>query len=147
MQFGPLQLAFPSGWEFTFPEAGPVEGTGPHGESALVSHSSANQTASATELEAHFEGLREQSLQMLKAVAVEHGAVLREPVVLRASPPPFVAAAASELQRHGQQAYFLQYVLLSLRSQHYFNMAGLGSAGEALARWDPVFLGARLNAQ
>ena len=137
----------PSGWKFNLPEAGPVEGSGPNGESALVSHSSADQTANTAELQAHFEGMREQSLQILSAVAVDEGAIVREPVVLRASPPPFVAAAASELQRHGQQAYFLQYMLLSLKSQHYFNIAGLGSPVEALARWDRVFLGARLNAQ
>lgn len=147
MEFGLLELKLPSGWKFRSPEAGPLEGAGPNGETMLVSHSSANEAATTSELAAHFESMREQSVHLLSAAAAERGTVAKEPVVLRESPAPFVIAAASALQRSGQKGYFLQYMLLSLRSQHYFNVAGLGLPLEAMARWDPVFLGAKITSK
>jgi len=140
LQIGPLVLQLPQGWTFEYPEQSPIEGSGPNGDTALISFSQANATASETELAAHFAAMREQVMLLMLAVAQERGSVVREPTLLSDAHGRLLYSAASAGRRDSSLVYFIQYTLLTTKTQHYFDFAGRGPVAAATTHWDRIML-------
>lgn len=116
----------------------PVEGSGPNNEFALISFSEASANNNLDELHNHFETNVAFVNEMMLAVAADKGTPYGEVSVLHEEGGRTTYSLASTTERGGIDGYFLQYVCLSLVSQHYISVGGHGDIDEAIATWDDI---------
>lgn len=137
-KIGSLVVPFPAGWSFEYQDHCPVEGCGPNNEFALISFSEASADADLDELRNHFETNLAFVKELMLAVAAERGTPYGEPSVLHEEGGRTIYSLASTTDQSGIDGYFLQYVCLSLVSQHYVSVGGHGDIEEAIATWNNI---------
>lgn len=137
-ELGSLAVPFPPGWTFEYQDHCPIEGSGPNNEFALISFSEASANADEDALRSHLEASVALMKQMVLAVAAERGTPYVEMSVLLEKAGRTIYSMASTTDRGGIEGYFLQYVCVSLVSQHYINIGGQGAIDEAMATWNDI---------